>query len=121
MQLEAIIVLEDGKAEDVTRILLQSGYSAVFVDDLEKAMIRLSHNGYRAAVMTGAANADPVEFAVRTQDRNSDIPVVVVAEAADEPERRALEKMDNVYLIHNPARDLIPMLEEIIGGLGRES
>ncbi len=121
MQLEAIIVLEDGKTEDVTRILVQSGFPAVFVDDLEKAMVRLSHNGYSAAVVTGGANADPIEFAIGARDRQRDIPVIVVADAADEPERRALEKMDNVHLVRNPARDLIPMLEEIIGGSGRES
>lgn len=121
MQLDAIIVLEDGKAQDVTRILIQSGFPAVFVDDLEKAMIWLTHNGFSAAVVTGAANADPLEFTIGARDRSRNMPIVVMAEAAKEAERRALEKMDNVHVVNDPARELIPLLEEVTGLPRRES
>lgn len=101
-----LLAVESPGYNRLVRVLTALRYSVVTVEGLDRALAKIRHLTFAAAVVRGNIDLDPLEFVLNAREVDATIPIVVVAE---DPERNlveALEKRPRVWVLEEPGPDL---------------
>ncbi|MBD3332557.1 hypothetical protein GF356_06885 [candidate division GN15 bacterium] len=99
MELDAILVVEDGRGGLVSRYIIQSGIPVIVVSGANDAYDRLHRDGFQAVVLTPSVNVGPLEFVLNARDIHNGILIVVPAAIIDSAERSPLYDMPHVWVV----------------------
>ncbi len=99
MELDAVLIVENGSSTLATRHLIQEGVAVIIVSDAQAAYTRMHHNSFQAILVTPVADVSPLEFVLNTREIHRPVPILVPAVRIEERERDPLRGMGDVYIV----------------------
>jgi hypothetical protein len=99
MELDAILVVEDGRGNAVSRYIIQSGIPVIVVSGAHNAYDRMHRDTFKAIVLTPSTDVGPLEFVLNARDIHDGVPIVVPAVLVGDAERSSLCDMLHVQIV----------------------
>jgi hypothetical protein len=84
------------------------------VETLGRALAKIRHLNFDAAVVRGFVELDPLEFVLNAREIDADIPVIVLAQELDRNLVKALESRRKVWVVENIDQGLQSCLRRIL-------
>ena len=116
MELDAVLIVEDGNSTLATRYLIQEGVAVIIVSDAQAAYTRMHHNSFQAILVTPVADVSPLEFVLNAREIHRPVPIVVPEVSMEETERNPLSGMGDVYIVEGTHSEFGRNAIEVLAG-----